>query len=157
MGQLRFPARYLQLAIRLQDNKASLGEPALLPKPDSGWMTPWQIGVAGRPYDSGKGDFPAHPSRGPARIPSGWSWPWSGYASDSGQKQRNSWGNCYCRMWNGRRMVRSGGVSRDRVPSVHDPEMRHGRKISQVVTNLSGANASTDIRLPWWWRPIPNW
>ena len=32
------------------------------------------------------------------------------------------------------------GVSRDRIPSVHDPEMRHGR---------------IDIRLPWWWISIP--
>ena len=34
------------------------------------------------------------------------------------------------------------GVSRDRIPSVHDPEMRHGRK--------SSSNASS----PWWWIPI---
>ena len=42
------------------------------------------------------------------------------------EKQRNSWGNCYCRMWNGRRMVRSGLWQ----PGPFDPEMRHGRKSS---------------------------
>ena len=37
----------------------------------------------------------------------------------------------------------------DRVPSAHDPQMRHGRKARAI--------ASTATRLPWRWIPIPNW
>ena len=66
------------------------------------------------------------------------------------EKQRNSWGNCYCRMWNGRRLgpVRKDGVSRDRVPSVHT---------RRCATGAQQQTLQTDIRLPWWWIPIPNW
>ena len=48
------------------------------------------------------------------------------------EKQRNSWGNSSLqdveRQEDG--PARKDGVSRDRVPSAHDPEMRHGRKSS---------------------------
>ena len=46
------------------------------------------------------------------------------------EKRRSCWGNCYCRMWNARRIALKDGVSGDRIPSVHDPDMRHGRKSS---------------------------
>ena len=40
------------------------------------------------------------------------------------------------------------GVSRDRMMSVHDPEMRHATR--------AAAGASTGTRRRLWWTPIPN-
>ena len=40
------------------------------------------------------------------------------------------------------------GVSRDRMMSVHDPEMRHGHK--------AAVDGSTDTRRPSWWTPTPS-
>ena len=47
-------------------------------------------------------------------------------------RRRNCWGSCCSRTWNGLRAESSlkDGVSRDRMMSVHDPEMRHGHKSS---------------------------
>ena len=41
------------------------------------------------------------------------------------------------------------GVSRDRMMSVHDPEMRHGHK-------SSSRHSSTDTRRRLWWTPTPS-
>ena len=41
------------------------------------------------------------------------------------------------------------GVSRDRMMSVHDPEMRHGHK-------SSSRDALTGTRRRLWWIPIPS-
>ena len=41
------------------------------------------------------------------------------------------------------------GVAKDRMVSVHDPEMRHG-------TQEQPAAGSTGIRRRLWWTPIPN-
>ncbi len=43
------------------------------------------------------------------------------------------------------RMAVREGVSQNRIVSVHDPEMRHGRKSSH--------HRSTVTRRPWPWRP----
>ena len=58
--------------------------------------------------------------------------------------RRNCWGSCCSRTWRGPMtewglgVSLKGGVSRDRMMSVHDPELRHGRK--------SAADASTGTR-----------
>ena len=57
------------------------------------------------------------------------------------EKQRNSWGLL---LQDVERQEDSGPVSRDRVPSAHDPEMRHGRKSSSKRFDQAAVVVDTD-------------